>query len=62
MGHIRQKILGDYNGLEMQTEWRKSDSFRKMVGRHLVNVRTSDRVRDGKDTTDIEIRGTGCED
>jgi len=30
--------------------------------RHLVNVRTNNRGRDGKDTTNIEIRETGSED
>ena len=33
-----------------------------MVETHLVNVRINNRGRDGKDTTDIEIRETGSED
>ena len=58
-GHMWQNILGYYNGLNMQIRWKKSNSWRKMVETHLVNVHTKNRGRDGKDTTDIEIRETG---
>jgi len=46
----------------MQIRWKKSNSCRKMVETHLVNVSTNNRGRDGKDTTDCEIRETGSED
>lgn len=46
----------------MQIGRRKSNSCRKMVETHLVNVRINDRGGDGKDTTDTEIKETGSED
>jgi len=46
----------------MQIRWRKSNSCRKKLETHLVNVGTNNRIHDGKDNIDIEIRETGSED